>query len=99
MNYIYSFLYIFGFTKPSKAGKKVRSQINAIKKFQELGANIRIYDPYFKTTDVFGIKPEENLDDVFTNVNAAIIVTGHDEFKKYEISKFVATKSCFWACL
>ena len=62
-----------------------------IKKFQELGANIRIYDPYFKTTDVFGIKPEENLDDVFPNVNAAIIVTGHDEFKKYEISKFSQT--------
>ena len=62
-----------------------------IKKFQELGANIRIYDPYFKTTDVFGIKPEENLDDVFANVNAAIIVTGHDEFKKYEISKFSQT--------
>ena len=62
-----------------------------IKKFQELGANIRIYDPYFKTTDVFGIKPEENLDDVFTNVNATIIVTGHDEFKKYEISKFSQT--------
>ena len=62
-----------------------------IKKLQELGANIRIYDPYFKTTDVFGIKPEENLDDVFTNVNATIIVTGHDEFKKYEISKFSQT--------
>jgi len=62
-----------------------------IKKLQKLGANIRIYDPYFKTTDVFGIKPEENLDDVFANVNAAIIVTGHDEFKKYEISKFSQT--------
>ena len=62
-----------------------------IKKLQELGANIRIYDPYFKTNDVFGIKPEENLDDVFTNVNATIIVTGHDEFKKYEISKFSKT--------
>ena len=59
-----------------------------IKKLQELGAHVRIYDPYFKTTNVFGIKPEENLDDVFTNVNAVIIVTGHDEFKKYEISKF-----------
>jgi len=62
-----------------------------IKKLQELGAHIRIYDPYFKTNDVFGIKCEENLDDVFTNVNATIIVTGHDEFKKYEISKFSQT--------
>ena len=62
-----------------------------IKKFQELGANIRIYDPYFKTNDVFGIKSEENINDVFANVNATIIVTGHDEFKKYEISKFSQT--------
>ena len=62
-----------------------------IKKLQKLGVNVRIYDPYFKTIDVLGIKPEENLDDVFPNVNAAIIVTGHDEFKKYEISKFSQT--------
>ena len=66
-------------------------KIHIINKLQILGVNVRIYDPYFKTTDVFGIKPEENLDDVFANVNAAIIVTGHDEFKKYEISKFSRT--------
>ena len=59
-----------------------------IKKLEELGANVRIYDPYFKASDVFGIKSEKNLDDVFANVNAAIIVTGHDEFKQLELSKF-----------
>jgi len=59
-----------------------------IKKLQELGVNVRIYDPYFKNVDIFGIKSEENLDDVFTNVDAAIIVTGHDEFRKIELSKF-----------
>tara|TARA_B110000263_G_scaffold213990_1_gene198243 strand:+ start:231 stop:1577 length:1347 start_codon:yes stop_codon:yes gene_type:complete len=59
-----------------------------IKKLQELGANVCIYDPYFKNVDVFGIKSEKNLDDIFTNVDAAIIVTGHDEFKQLELSKF-----------
>ena len=31
---------------------------------------------------------KKNLDNIFTNVDAAIIVTGHDEFKQLEISKF-----------
>ena len=59
-----------------------------IKKLQELDANVLIYDPYFKSTSVFGIKSEENLENVFSNVDAAIIVTGHDEFKEIELSKF-----------
>jgi len=59
-----------------------------IKKLQGLGANVRIYDPYFKDVDVFGIKSEKNIDNILTNVDAAIIVTGHDEFKQLEISKF-----------
>jgi len=64
-----------------------------IKKLQELGANIFIYDPYFKDTNVFGIKCEANLDNVFANVNAAIIVTGHDEFKKLKLSEFDQMKN------
>jgi len=59
-----------------------------IKKLQKLNANVLIYDPYFKSTNVFGIKSEENLEDIFPNVDAAIIVTGHDEFKEIELSKF-----------
>ena len=43
---------------------------------------------FLKVFDVFGIKCEENLDNVFANVNAAIIVTGHDEFKKLQLSEF-----------
>ena len=59
-----------------------------IKKLHKLGANVCIYDPYFKDVDVFGIKSEKNIDNILANVDAAIIVTGHDEFKKLEISKF-----------
>ena len=64
-----------------------------IKKLQKLGVTVCIYDPYFKDVDVFGIKSEKNLDDIIPNVNAAIIVTGHDEFKKLELSKFSQMKN------
>ncbi|WP_238573605.1 nucleotide sugar dehydrogenase [Candidatus Nitrosopelagicus brevis] len=64
-----------------------------IKKLQELGVTVCIYDPYFKDVDVFGIKSEKNLDDIIPNVDAAIIVTGHDEFKKLELSKFSQMKN------
>ena len=62
-----------------------------IKKIQELGANVRIYDPYFKNNDVFGIRSEPNLDDVLSKVNATILVTGHDEFRQLDPSLFSQT--------
>jgi len=64
-----------------------------IEKFQNLGANVHIYDPNFSSTEVFGIKVEENLDDILPKMDAAIIVTGHDAFKKIEISSFTKMKT------
>ena len=63
-----------------------------IKKFQNLGANVHIYDPNFSSTEVFGIKVEDNLDDILSKMDAAVIVTGHDDFKKIEISSFAKMK-------
>ena len=64
-----------------------------IKKFQNLGANVHIYDPNFSSTEVFGIKVEDNLDDILSKMDAAVIVTGHDDFKKIEISSFTKMKT------
>ena len=64
-----------------------------IKKFQNLGANVHIYDPNFSSTEVFGIKVEDNLDDILSKMDAAVIVTGHDDFKKIEISSFAKMKT------
>jgi len=64
-----------------------------IKKFQNLGANVHIHDPNFSSTEVFGIKVEDNLDDIISKMDAAIIVTGHDDFKKIEISSFAKMKT------
>ena len=59
-----------------------------IRKFQNLGVNIHIYDPYFFSTEVFGIKVEENLDNILSKMDAVVVVTDHNEFKKIEISSF-----------
>jgi len=64
-----------------------------IEEFQNLGANVHIYDPNFSSTEVFGIKVEDNLDDVLSKMDAAVIVTGHDDFKKIEISSFAKMKT------
>ena len=64
-----------------------------IEKFQNLGANVHIYDPNFSSTEVFGIKVEENLDDILPKMDAAIIVTSHDDFKKIKISSFAKMKN------
>ena len=53
-----------------------------INKLESLGATIKIYDPYFKGNQVFGINVEHNIDDVLSKVDAAIIVTAHKEFQE-----------------
>jgi nucleotide sugar dehydrogenase len=53
-----------------------------INKLESLGVKIKIYDPYFKGNQVFGINVEHNIDDVLSKVDAAIIVTAHKEFQE-----------------
>lgn len=62
-----------------------------IKKLQELGAIVKIYDPYFKSTNVFGIETEHELISAITNVDGIILVTAHNEFRDLE-PIFLASK-------
>src|SRR3989338_5176926 len=55
-----------------------------IEKLKMLKCKVKIYDPYFKSTDVFGIKTEHNLVDALTHTDAIIIVTAHKEFHDLE---------------
>ena len=64
-----------------------------INKLNELGAKIKIYDPYYKTIEVFGINVEPNIDDVLSKVDAAIIVTAHKEFQKINLKMFAKMKT------
>ena len=75
--------------KPDVKDIQLTPAENIIKKLKDLGANIHIYDPYFSLTNVFGINTEENLETItLKKMDAAIVVTGHDEFKNFTISDF-----------
>lgn len=54
------------------------------KKLQVNGARVKIYDPYFKSSEIFGIKTENNLVGALTNTDAVVIVTAHKEFHDLE---------------
>ena len=79
--------------KPNVKDIQLSPAEHIIKKLQNLGANVHIYDPNFSSSEVFGIKVEDNLDDILSKMDAAVIVTGHDDFKKIEISSFAKMKT------
>ena len=58
-----------------------------------MGANVHVYDPNFSSGEVFGINVEDNIYDILPKMDAAIIVTGHDDFKKIDISSFAKMKT------
>ena len=64
-----------------------------INKLKTLGAKIKIYDPYFKGSQVFGTNVEQNIDDILSKVDAAIIVTAHKEFQEIDPKIFSKMKT------
>jgi nucleotide sugar dehydrogenase len=62
-----------------------------IQRLDQLRAKIKIYDPYFKSIEVFSHKTEGDFVSTITNADAAIIVTAHNEFRTIEPTLF-ATK-------
>ena len=74
--------------KPNVKDIQLTPAEEIIKKLQEKNIVVHIYDPYFTSTEVFGIMTEKNIEDIISKVDATIIVTAHDEFKKLDISLF-----------
>ena len=62
-----------------------------IKKLQKLKVKVKVYDPYFKSENIFGIKTEDELDKAIVGSDAAIIVTAHKEFFSIDPT-FLASK-------
>jgi len=61
-----------------------------IQKLSALGANIRIFDPYFTSEKVYGIQTEDDLHNALTNSDAALIITSHKEFISIEPELFLS---------
>jgi nucleotide sugar dehydrogenase len=51
-----------------------------IKKLKKLQTNVLIYDPFFKSTEIFGLHTESNLVEALQKTDALILVTAHKEF-------------------
>ena len=64
-----------------------------VKKLQDIGVEILIHDPFYVGNEVFGIKVEEKISDIISEVDAAIIVTAHKEFNLIDPSIFSQMKS------
>jgi len=64
-----------------------------INKLKILGARIKIYDPYYKGNQVFGINAEQNIEDILSEVDASIIVTAHKEFQEIDLKIFTKMKT------
>ena len=62
-----------------------------IKKLKQLNAKVKIYDPYFKSIEIFGIKTENNMVDALDNTDAVMLITAHKEFHDLEPT-FLASK-------
>ena len=60
-----------------------------ISELKKIGATVKIFDPYFKDTAIYGIQTEKNLEQI-TLVDAVIIVTAHKEFEKIKPEYFVS---------
>lgn len=76
--------------KPDVKDVQITPAEPVIKKLQNEGAQIKIYDPYFKSTDVFGIKTEEDLISAISEADCVILITAHKEFQNIEPSLFTA---------
>jgi nucleotide sugar dehydrogenase len=80
--------------KPDVKDIQLTPAEHIIKKLKALGTNIHIYDPYFSSTKQFGINVLESISpELLEKMNAAIIVTAHEEFTKIDISKFSKMKT------
>lgn len=77
--------------KPDVKDVQLSPAEDIINKLKEKGAKIKIYDPYFKSSEVFGIKTEANLVSALADSDGVLIVTAHKEFHDLEPT-FLKTK-------
>lgn len=70
--------------KPDVKDVQLTPAETLIEKLKQLKAKVKIYDPYYKSTEIFGIKTENNMIDALNNTDAVLIVTAHKEFHDLE---------------
>ena len=77
--------------KPEVKDVQIAPAEKIVEILKTLGAKIKIYDPFFKSTSVFGIETEHDIDQALTNVDSVVLVTAHKEFYDLKPS-YIASK-------
>ncbi len=82
---------LFGLSyKPNVKDIQLSPAEAIIRRLEQLQAKIKIYDPYFKSTQVFSHKIEDDLINTISNADAAVFITAHDEFRQIDPSLIAA---------
>jgi nucleotide sugar dehydrogenase len=74
--------------KPNVKDVQLSPAEHIINKLISLGVNVKIFDPYFTSEQIYGIQIEENLNNALSESDAALIITAHKEFLDIKPSLF-----------
>ncbi len=78
--------------KPNVKDTQLSPAEHVVKKLQSLGAKVKIYDPYFKSTKIYDIDTENDLMSAVSGIDGVILVTAHKEFFDIEPT-FLSSKT------
>jgi len=71
--------------KPNVADIQLSPSKEIIEILENLGAHVRVYDPFYKSQKIFSYKVCENIYDAVDDADAIILVTAHTEFENLEL--------------
>ena len=74
--------------KPHIRDIQIAPSEEIIKILTEKNAKVKIFDPYF-TSQVFGLTTEKSISNALAESDAAILITGHEEFQNLDLKKIL----------
>ena len=79
--------------KPNVRDVQIAPSEKIIELLIRKNVTVKIFDPYFVSTTVFGYKTEKSISEAIDSSDAAIIITGHKEFNDLNLEIFSAMKN------
>jgi len=70
--------------KPNVKDIQLSPANDIVEKLKNLNAKIKIFDPYYISETIYGFTCENNYEEILSSVDALILVTAHNEFKKID---------------
>ena len=73
--------------KPNVSDVQIAPSKKIISLLEKQASEIRIYDPFFKSTNVFSHNTMKNMNEALMNSDVLVLVTGHDEFRELDLEE------------